>query len=102
MLPDNNSYKVTSKKDDDCGDMCMAFLYLYSIGSLLIEIKVTPPKRANFSIAFGWLLLKIYHEEEYNFHRNIMTPTPKRTELIIKSLVNTPEMDESGQDNDDD
>lgn len=63
----------------------MAFLYLYSIGSLLIEIKITPPKRANFSVAFAWLLLKIYHEEEYNFRRNIMTPTPKRTETRINT-----------------
>jgi hypothetical protein len=66
MLPDSYSYHVSvEKKDDDCGDLVMGFLYFYSIGNRLFEIKLTPPKRANFSLAFGWLLLKIYHEEEY-------------------------------------
>ncbi|KAL4464766.1 hypothetical protein ABPG74_011327 [Tetrahymena malaccensis] len=74
ILPDNFSYKVQESKNDDCGDLCMAFLYFYIIGSLIIEIKLTPPKRANFAISFGWLLLKIYHEQEYNFKKNINKP----------------------------
>lgn len=77
VLPDANSYRVpATRRDDDCGDLVMAFFYLYSIGSLLFEINLTPPKRANFSLAFAWMLLKIYHEEEYHFRRNVAPVKP--------------------------
>lgn len=62
----------------------MAFFYFYMIGSLIIEIKLTPPKRANFSISFGWLLLKIYNEEIYNFKKNINKAIPSQIEIQVK------------------
>ncbi|KAL4508067.1 hypothetical protein ABPG72_021440 [Tetrahymena utriculariae] len=99
ILPDNFSYKVQESKNDDCGDLCMAFLYFYVIGSLIIEIQLTPPKRANFAISFGWLLLKIYHEKEYNFKKNINKPQTILLQ-VSKQIPSQSNLDEEMQQRD--